>query len=221
MSDDLTAMLGEDLGDFLDDLGDDVAPAQIEADAQNKAIILRRRKRALARHIRNNPDELGKFTIGGAFKSLGKGITAPMRIVGKVATGDFKGALKAAADPMGLKTLLRKGKNTVKDVRGAIHAPQKLVARAGAQLGFPAFPAGLKHPAPTIKAHCSPCKPDLALSKDLTTRVVPEMKRIQTLLGKMELNHKATAEHKRKKQDKAWRKEVLVLLKRIQQKRCA
>ena len=98
MSDDLTAMLGEDLGDFLDDLGDDVAPAQIEADAQNKAIILRRRKRALARHIRNNPDELGKFTIGGAFKSLGKGITAPMRIVGKVATGDFKGALKAAAD---------------------------------------------------------------------------------------------------------------------------
>jgi hypothetical protein len=223
------------LGDCLDcALGDDVAPAQVEADQQNLAVLrkraelqrraeLRRRKLALARHIRNNPDELGKFTIGGAFKSLGKGLTAPIRVVGKVATGDFKGALKAAADPMGLSTLARKAKHTVADVRGAVNAPAKFAAKASAQLGLPKFTAaGFKLPTPpTIKAHCTPCNPDEALSRDITKRVVPEMQRINVLLGKMDLQHKATAEHKRKKADKAWRKEVLVLLKRIQQKRCA
>ena len=211
------------LGDFLDDLGDDVAPAQIEADAQNRAIILKRRKRALARHIRNNP-ELA-FSFGKAFKSIGKGFTAPLRIVGKVATGDFKGALKTAVDPMGFSKLAKKGGKVAAKVQGTINRTVSLPkVAAKAQLSFPRISAGLKLPAlprtqPIVKMQCKPC--DAAISGEIAKKVVPEMQRINVLLGKMELSRKATSEHNKKKRGKAWRKEVLRLLKQIQEKRCA
>lgn len=223
MSDELAAMLGESAGCLEDYLGDDAAPSQMEADAQNLA-ILRHRKR-IERVLRKNPElaeELGKFTIGGAFKSLGKGITAPMRIVGKVATGDFKGALNAAADPMGLRKLLRKGTNTAKDVQRVLGAPQRALASAGARLtgsvglpSFPRFPA----PAKPIQLKCTPCS--TAVPDAIVKKVVPEMQRVQKILNTMELSRKATSEHKKKKQQDKWRKEVITLLKRIQQKRCA
>jgi hypothetical protein len=221
----LTAMLGE-LDDCLSDyLGDDAAPSQMEADAQNRAVLRRRKK--LARLLRKNPElaeELGKFTIGGAFKSLGKGLTAPLRVVGKVATGDFKGALSAAADPMGLRKLVRKGSHTVQDVQRVLRAPGKAVASAGARLagsaglslpGLPRFPSAL----PQLKMQCTPC--GTAVQDAVVKRVVPEMQKVQKLLDNMELSRKATSEHKRKRTQKKWRAEVITLLKRIQEKRCA
>lgn len=218
---DLAAMLGETAGCLEDYLGDDAAPSQMEADAQNRAIL--RRRKHIERVLRKNPElaeELGKFTIGGAFKSLGKGITAPMRIVGKVATGDFKGALSAAADPLGMRKLLRKGTHTVQDVQRVLGAPQKALASAGARLagsvGLPSFP---RFPAPAIQMKCTPCS--TAVPDAIVKKVVPEMQRVQKILNTMELSRKATSEHKKKKQQDKWRKEVITLLKRIQQKRCA
>jgi hypothetical protein len=228
---DLADILGEDLSDCLDDLGDDVAPAQVEADAQNRAILLARRKKALARHIRNNPHELGKFTIGGAFKSIGKSITAPVRVIGKVATGDFKGALKTAADPMGLRQLLgKKANKTISQVQGTVGkvlgSPQialKAAAAAPFNFNIPRIKFQPQKPKakPAVKMKCEPCNVDKALSADIAKKVVPEMQRINTLLGKMELSRKATSEHNKKKTQKAWRKEVVRLLKQIQEKRCA
>lgn len=223
----LGCMLGE-LGDCLDDLADDVAPAQMEADAQNRAILLQRRKRALARHIRNNPEELGKFSIGGAFGALGKGLTAPLRIVGKVATGDFKGALKSAVDPMGLSKLARKGRHTIADVKGAIRAPGaalNLASKLGGGIGLRTS-AGLGGAAnllaraavPAVKIKCTPC--NTAVASDIAKKVVPEMQKVRKILDKMELSRKATSEHNKKKKQKAWRLEVIRLLKAVQEKRC-
>lgn len=238
---DLSCMLGE-LGDCLDDLADDVAPAQVEADAQNRAVRLARRKRALARHIRRHPDdfsrasagglaELGKFSIGGAFGSLAKGITAPLRIVGKVATGDFKGALRAAGDPLGIAALARKGKHTVADVKGAISRPGTAALSLANKLGAGGAlrtAAGLGGAAsmlarggmPEIKIKCIPCDGNTAVATDIAKKVVPEMQQVRKLLDDMELSRKATSEHNKKKQQKAWRKEVIRLLKAIQEKRC-
>jgi hypothetical protein len=220
---DLAAMLGE-IDDCLEDyLGDDAAPSQLEADAQNRKILRRRKK--LEKLLRKNPElaeELGKFTIGGAFKSLGKGITAPMRIVGKVATGDFKGALSAAADPLGMRKLLRKGTHTVQDVQRVLGAPQKALASAGARLaGNAGLGLGFRLPMPTpsLQMKCTPCS--TAVPDAIVKKVVPEMQRVQKLLNTMELSRKATSEHKRKRQQEKWRKEVITLLKRIQEKRCA
>lgn len=230
---DLARMLGEDLGDCTSCLlGDDVAPAQVEADAQNREVLKRRARaqRRIERVLRQNPvlaDELGKFSIGGAFGALGKGLTAPLRVVGKVATGDFKGALKAAADPLGVSKLVRKGKHTIADVKGAIKSPLSAAAKLGAgaslagQLGAKAgLPLGFPGTMPEIKIRCIPCDSNAAVSGDIAKKVVPEMKRIQTILDKMDLQRKATSEHNKRKKQNAWRKEVIRLLKQIQEKRC-
>jgi hypothetical protein len=231
---DLSEMLGE-LGDCLDGcLGDDVAPAQIEADEQNAKILRERRNKARAllhakrREMQRaaragNSQELGKFSIGGAFGALGKGLTAPLRIVGKVATGDFKGALKAAGDPMGIAALARKGKHTVADVKGAIRAPGAAAARMLGSASAAAKLAGATGlgGGSTIKIKCIPCDVNTAVSTDIAKKVVPEMQQVRKLLDKMELSRKATSEHNKKKRNKAWRKEVIKLLKRIQEKRCA
>jgi NADH:ubiquinone oxidoreductase subunit E len=66
---------------------------------------------------------------------------------------------------------------------------------------------------------CTPCS--TAVPDAIVKKVVPEMQRVQKILNTMELSRKATSEHKKKKQQDKWRKEVITLLKRIQQKRCA
>jgi hypothetical protein len=218
--DELSAMLGE-MDDCLSCLSDDMSPVQLEADRQNRAILRRRAK--LHRLLVKNPElaeELGKFTIGGAFKSLGKGLTAPIRIAGKVATGDFKGALKSAVDPLGLRTLVRKGTHTVQDVQKALKAPASI---AGKLAGGLSAQAGLRTTpylaAPALQMKCTPCNTEVTAT--LTKKIVPEMQKVQKILNTMELSRKATSEHKRKQQQRKWRKQVLVLLKRIQEKRCA
>jgi hypothetical protein len=73
---------------------------------------------------------------------------------------------------------------------------------------------------PEIKIKCIPCDGNIAVATDIAKKVVPEMQQVRRLLDQMELSRKATSEHNKKKQQHAWRKDVIRLLKQIQEKRC-
>jgi len=175
-------------------------------------------------------DELG-FNF---LKAIGKTITAPVRIVGKVATGDFKGALRTAVDPAGFSDKNKRAKKVVGAIAGAaskVIKPPSVSARVsmGAQGrgGAVARPAQRPAPrAPEVQIRAQPCDHSAAdrVASQVAAKVGPEVTRINKILTSMELTSKATSEHNAIKRRNAWRKQVLRELQKLQAKmgaRCA
>ncbi len=221
---DLASILGEDLGDCLDFLGDDVAPTESEAVAQNRRIIARRRLKRLVALQKRNPNDP---ELGNVFKTLGKIVTAPVRMTGQLLTGNVKGALKTAIDPGGFKkakkvvaAVTHPAATVKKAVSGALHTAEHAAVHAAAPAISAAAHIGAAATMPEIKIRCIPCDSNTAVASDVAKKVVPEMARIQKLLGKMDTQTQVTSEHNRLKKQAKWRKQVLRLLKTIQEKRC-
>lgn len=174
-------------------------------------------------------DELG-FNF---LKAIGKTITAPVRIVGKVATGDFKGALRTAVDPAGFSDKNKRAKKVVGAIAGAaskVIKPPSVSARASVGLqGRATSPRPAPRPAPRppeVQIRAQPCDHSAAdrVASQVAAKVGPEVTRINQILTSMELTNKATSEHNAIKKRNAWRKQVLRELQRLQTKmgaRCA
>lgn len=213
--DELSEILGDDL---LDDaleccLGDDAAPVQAEADEQNRKVLARRK---LARLQRVNP-ELGKISFGRVLKAgLTGGVSelARTRVGRAIATGGVS-EIARAAKRAGKGKAKGKARASVKasgsakaDISGALRAAAGLGARVQAPV------------MPEIKIRCIPCQGDEATAAGVAKKIGPEMARIHKLLANMALKSKATSEHKKRKRQRAWRKEVVSLLKQVREKRC-
>ncbi len=201
--DELQQILGE--SDLLECcLGDDVAPTQQEADAQNHKVILKRRLRALKRE---NP-ELGKISLGRVLKA---GVTGGVSELARTRVG------KAIATG-GMSEVARAVKKGKKAVQVAEHAAGKLLG------GTKAAAEGALHAAaslPAIHINVTPCKPADTVASDVAKKVGPEMQRIHKLLAHMDVQNKATSEHNRIKRRNKFLKQVIKLLKQVQEKRCA
>lgn len=211
----LSEILGDDL---LDDaleccLGDDAAPTESEALAQNRKVVARRR---LAEMARVNP-ELGKISLGRVLKAgLTGGVSelARTRVGRAIATGGVSEIARAAKGKGKAKATVSGGAkasvsaNAGGSVGGALKAALGLGAAA-------AHPTG-----PEIKIRCIPCQGDAATAAGVAKKIVPEMARIRKLLDKMALQAKATSEHKARVRQRKWRKQVIGLLAQVREKRC-
>lgn len=209
--DELSEILGDDL---LDDaleccLGDDAAPVQAEADEQNRKVLARRK---LARLQRVNP-ELGKISFGRVLKAgLTGGVSelARTRVGRAIATGGVSEIARAAKGKKkpAVKAAVKASGSSKAGISGALRAAAGLGARVQAPV------------MPEIKIRCIPCQGDEATAAGVAKKIGPEMARIHKLLANMALKSKATSEHKKRKRQRAWRKEVVSLLKQVREKRC-
>jgi hypothetical protein len=210
--DDMDSLLGNDLGDCLDDIvmGYDGKPRR----ARNPELGKFSLGRLAAGVVTGGVSEIARSRVGRA--ALTGGASEIARAGKKLLTGK-KSPVKAVAKVTG-------------SVKAAASTALKKIAPAAA-LAAPVLAAKAKAPKavvsaalPEIRIRVVPCDGPAAsaqstVAKEVAAKIGPEMAKVKAVLDKMQLQNTVTSEHNAIKKRNKFQKSVLQRLANIQAKR--